>query len=169
MMQKEITLERLAGILDAYGASPSRWPADERAAVEGLLAASAEARALLAAASRFDTLLDMAPAEAPSEALVARLMAARPRALPQAPAPAPARGFLRSLVDAVWPYGSPALPAGTLAASIMLGIMLGSVTDISLPTTSNTAVAATLDTTAAGDEFISLALADTVWPEDWMQ
>ncbi|MDP1627548.1 hypothetical protein [Parvibaculum sp.] len=169
MMQKEITLERLAGIVGAYGASPSRWPEDERAAAEALLAASAEARALVADAARFDALLDMAPAEAPSEALVARLMAARPRAVPpvSAPATAPRKTFLRGFVEAVWPYGSPAFPAGALAASIMLGVTLGSTLDISLPTTS-TMTAATPDA-ATGDELISLALADTAWPEEWMQ
>ena len=170
-MQKEITLERLAEIVGAYGASPSRWPGDERAAAEALLAASAEAHALVADAARFDALLDMAPVEAPSEALVARLMAARPRAVPPvsapAPAPAPRKTFLRGFVEAVWPYGSPAFPAGALAASIMLGVTLGSTLDISLPTTA-TMTAATPDA-ATGDELISLALADTAWPEEWMQ
>ncbi len=167
MMQKEITLERLAGIVGAYGASPARWPGDERAAAEALLAASAEARALVADAARFDALLDMAPAEAPSEALVARLMAARPRAIPAAPAPAPRKTFLRGFVETVWPYGSPAFPAGALAASIMLGVTLGSALDISLPTTA-TMTAATPDATT-GDELVSLALADTAWPEEWTQ
>lgn len=167
MMQKEITLERLAEIVGAYGASPPRWPGDERAAAEALLAASAEARALVADAARFDALLDMAPAEAPSEALVARLIAARPRALPAAPAPAPRKTFLRGFVEAVWPYGSPAFPAGALAASIMLGVTLGSTLEISLPTMA-TMAAATPDATT-GDELISLALADTAWPEEWTQ
>lgn len=165
-MNKEVTLERLAGLIDAYGASSARWPADERVAAEALLAVSAEARALVEQAACFDRLLDMAPtAGASSAALIERLLAARPRA---AATPAPARsGFLRGLLDAVWPYGSPAFPAGALAASIMLGVALGATFDISLPTTQMTAEVAPDATT--GDELVSLALADTAWPEEWTQ
>lgn len=167
MMNKEITLERFAGLVDAYGASPARWPAEERVAAEALLAASAEARVLVEQAAHFDALLDMAPAAAaPSAALVEGLLAARPRAA-AAPAPATRGGFLRGLVDAVWPYGSPAFPAGALAASIMLGVALGSTLDISLPA-AETMTAAAPDATT-GDELVSLALADTAWPEEWMQ
>ena len=75
-MDREITLERFAAIVDAYGASPMRWPVAERSAAEALLAVSAEARALLADARMLDGMLASAPVEAPSSALVERLMAA---------------------------------------------------------------------------------------------
>lgn len=164
-MNKEVTLERLAGLVDAYGASSARWPADERVAAEALLAASAEARTMVEQAARFDMLLDMAPTAAPSAALTERLLAARPRT---AVTPTSVRsGFLRGLLDAVWPYGSPAFPAGALAASIMLGVALGATFDISLPTTQMTAEAVPDATT--GEELVSLALADTAWPEEWTQ
>jgi hypothetical protein len=80
-MRNEMTLERLREIVEAYGASPARWPQAERLAAEGLASSSREAQALVADAARFDALLDMAPAEAPSAALTERLMAARPRAV----------------------------------------------------------------------------------------
>ncbi|PKQ08120.1 MAG: hypothetical protein CVT73_07840 [Alphaproteobacteria bacterium HGW-Alphaproteobacteria-12] len=169
-MSKEITLERLKAILAAYGASPGRWPADERMAAEALLAASAEARGLVADAALFDMLLDEAPLDAPSRALAERLVAARPRAVPPARASLAlpkSRGFIGGLVEAVWPYGSPAFPAAALAASLVLGVALGSTTDLAVGT-GTTTVTASADATAS-DDFIALALADTEWPEEWIQ
>ena len=165
-MQREITLERFAGIVDAYGASPERWPDSERAAAEALAAASAEARTLLTQAAALDLLLGHAPAEAPSAALFERLIAARPRGLAPVASPRP-QGFLRGLIDAVWPYGSPAVPAGALAASIMLGVALGSVADIPV-LTQQTAVAASVEV-GTEDRLMALALAEPAWPEEWMQ
>ncbi|PKQ07552.1 MAG: hypothetical protein CVT72_02765 [Alphaproteobacteria bacterium HGW-Alphaproteobacteria-11] len=165
-MTNEITIERLKEIVDAWGASPSRWPEAERRAAEALLAASSEARGLVAEAQSLDALLDAAPVEAPSAALMARLMAARPRPVASAPSvkSAEPRGRWRALVDAVWPDGSPAVAAGTLAASIMLGVMVGSAADFSPLTGAETVAATTTD-----DQLIALAMADLDWPEEWMQ
>lgn len=167
-----MTLERLSEIVGAYGASPMRWPAAERRAAETLLAASAEARVLVEDAGRFDSLLDMAPVEAPSAALAERLLAARPR--PAAPfgrpvpeAPRKERGGLRGLLEAVWPYGSPAIPAGALAVALVMGVALGSTSGISV-LGSDTSVAA-IDNAEAGEGLIALAMADQAWPEEWMQ
>jgi len=166
MMKNEISIGRLQEIVDAWGASPSRWPEAERSAAEALVAASAEARRLVGEALRLDALLDAAPVEAPSAALMARLMAARPRPVAAAPQRAPeTRNRWRGLLDAVWPYGSPALPAGTLAASIMLGILVGSAGDFS-PLAETTIMASEA---AADDQIIALAMADIDWPEEWMQ
>lgn len=75
-----MTLDRLTTILDAYGATPDRWPPAERAAARALLDRSAEARALLAAAARLDGVLDaLPPAPPPSPALRARVVAAAPK------------------------------------------------------------------------------------------
>lgn len=166
-MDREITLERFAAIVDAYGASPMRWPVDERGAAEALLAVSAEARALLADARMLDGMLASAPVEAPSGALVERLMAARPR-VAAAPVAAKPQGFFRELIAAIWPYGSPALPTGALAASIVLGVALGSVSEIAVLDATSSAVTAS-DETETGDRLIALALADITWPEEWMQ
>jgi hypothetical protein len=165
-MNREISLERFAAIVDAYGASPMRWPADERGAAEALLAFSADARALLDEARMLDGVLAAAPVEAPSDALVARLMAARPR--PAAPVPAgKPRSIFRELISAIWPYGSPAIPAGALAASIMLGIALGSVSEIAVLNGSQ--IAAASGDSEADERLIALALADIDWPEEWIQ
>lgn len=166
-MDREITLERFAAIVDAYGASPMRWPVAERSAAEALLAVSAEARALLADARMLDGMLASAPVEAPSSALVERLMAARPRAA-ASPVAAKPQGFFRELIAVIWPYGSPALPTGALAASIVLGVALGSVSEIAVLDTVSPQVTAS-DETETGDRLIALALADITWPEEWMQ
>jgi hypothetical protein len=164
-MKSEITLERFGAIVDAYGASPMRWPAEERAAAEALLAASAQARAMLADARMLDGMLAAAPVEAPSDALVARLMAARPRGIAAPARPAKSQGFFRELVASVWPYGSPVLPAGALAASLVLGVALGTLSEFTVIDSSLTVTAS--DETEAGDRLIALALADVTWPEEW--
>lgn len=84
-----MTLQRLEQLLDAYGASPERWPADERAAALTLLAHSVEARTLRDEAERFDLLLDCAPVLSPSAELTARVLAA----VPTAEAPAEGQRF----------------------------------------------------------------------------
>ena len=53
--------DRLRSILQAYGADPRRWPAEERGPAEALLARSAEARGAVREAAALDTLLDRVP------------------------------------------------------------------------------------------------------------
>jgi len=73
-----MTLQRLQQLLDAYGANPERWPAEEHAAALALLAYSMEARTRQAEAARLDALLDLAPLAQPSVELLARVLAAAP-------------------------------------------------------------------------------------------
>lgn len=74
----EMTLERLAVILEAYGAEPRRWPAGERAAALALLARSAEARSRHAAAAALDTVLDLAAEPEVTPALEQRVRSGIP-------------------------------------------------------------------------------------------
>jgi anti-sigma factor RsiW len=166
-MSNKMTLERFAAIIDAYGTSPARWPADERAAAEALLAEDPAAQALAAEAAKLDLMLAAARVEAPSAALVERLMAARPRAVAVAPAPLQDKGVFRRLIEALWPYGSPVVSTGALAASIMLGVALGSVSEVSVIGMSAASAASVEMET--GERLVALALADTAWPEEWMQ
>ena len=57
-------LARFRDLIGAYGADPRRWPPDERAEAEALLARSPEAAALQRTAAALDALLDRAPAPA---------------------------------------------------------------------------------------------------------
>lgn len=67
--------ERLEQLIEAYGASPRRWPADERAGAEQLLAERPDLRAGLAAAADLDHWLDASPRPRPSMALHDRVLA----------------------------------------------------------------------------------------------
>lgn len=166
MMDKKMTLERLAEIVEAYGASPQRWPATERRAAEAL---ALSAPALLEDARRLDAVLDAAPEGVASDVLVSRIMAARPRPVPaKAGRVVGGRNRLGALVQAIWPYGSPAFPAGALAASVALGIGLGLSSPAAVGalglSSSSSAVATT---NAAGEQLVAFALAENEYPEEW--
>lgn len=53
-----MTPDRFATLIDAYGASPERWPAPERQAALAYLQATPAAQTLVAEAGRLDALLD---------------------------------------------------------------------------------------------------------------
>ena len=89
--QPELSLERFAALVEAYGADFERFPLHERSAAKALLLRSREARELLSAAQAFDTILAAARENLPTPALEARLDSipqrfaqerARPRLLP---------------------------------------------------------------------------------------
>ena len=73
-----MTQDRLRQLLDAYGASPERWPDDERGAAIVLLSESNAARGLRDEAARLDALLDLVPARQPSPQLIERALAGAP-------------------------------------------------------------------------------------------
>lgn len=78
-----MTPKRFRKILNAYGADPARWPADEAAAIRDLLARSQEARRMAAQAGSVDRFLDQW--ETPTTGLNPADIAARVSALPQTP------------------------------------------------------------------------------------
>ncbi|MBN9466595.1 hypothetical protein [Brevundimonas sp.] len=73
-------IERLQALAEAYGGDLRRWPADQRAFAESLVAADPAARALLDEAAALDALLDASPSVAPSADLTARVLRAAPGA-----------------------------------------------------------------------------------------
>ncbi len=73
-------IERLQALAEAYGGDLRRWPADQRAFAESLVAADPAARVLLDEASALDALLDASPSVAPSADLTARVLRAAPGA-----------------------------------------------------------------------------------------
>jgi len=102
---------RLQRLIEAYGADPARWPADERDAARALLAHTPDAAAMRARARRIDEALDgFAPAaDAGAEQRLLRALAEPPR---QAPAMPP-------LMAGLWPR------AAMLAAASMAGVIIG--------------------------------------------
>ncbi len=166
-----MTLDRLREVVGAYGAAAHRWPVADRAAALALVAESAEARVLLDDALKLDLILDAAPAAEPaSELLVSRIMAARPRAVPVAVVKPASRRGLRALFQDIWPYGSAAVPAGALAASIMFGAGFGltatsTMTSLGLTGTSQTV--AVKSTNELGEQLVAIAFAENAYPEEW--
>jgi len=70
--------DRLQRLIEAYGAAPARWPAEERAAAERYLADHPRALARLAAERALDEALDAWPAQVATFALRERIFASAP-------------------------------------------------------------------------------------------
>jgi len=114
--------ELLQTFLDRHGADPARWPAHERAKVEGLIAGDPEARRAFEKARRLDAALGRyGDAAAPDNAALARLTAKL-----NGPLPAQKRPFWRLpavLLD--WQF-APAWPRmAALACCAVLGFAIG--------------------------------------------
>lgn len=118
MTQEPMTMTRFGALIEAYGAAPARWPAEQRAEAQAYLAAHEEARTLLAEEARLDRLLDAVPDLAPSAALKAKILA-------RASAARAGGGVISRAVKTLWPEASSAWPAGVLAASMALGALIG--------------------------------------------
>jgi len=73
-----MTLDDLRRLLETYGANPERWPSDQRESARVLIAGSAAAQALAAAAARLDAALDLVSAPEPSAELFSRVLADAP-------------------------------------------------------------------------------------------
>ena len=152
----DLTIERFASLLDAYGCDLARWPSQHASAAENLLRQSAEARLRFAETQALDRLLDTTPAldaarmalladrivttaaaegsaRAPS-AVAARTEGARVIRLPR-PATRPGPGVaLPARKPAPRPADTSWRPAAALAASLLLGVAIG-LTDIAQTTT----------------------------------
>jgi hypothetical protein len=109
-----MTAERFRAIVDAYGADPARWPADERGAAQAWAAQHrAAADALLDGAAQLDAWLGEASVAAPAAALTRRIAAS-------APQPAPPRARLWWSGAAFVGAGLAGCAAGAFAMSVAL-------------------------------------------------
>lgn len=127
--------EALARLLEVHGADRTRWPARERLQFASVISEDKAAARLLAEAQALDRLLDKAPrpSEAGIDALKERIMAAALRT--REPQLTVITGSKPASVR-TWPaqWHRPALAArfaelpaaAVLAASLVLGVMLGS-------------------------------------------
>lgn len=131
-MERETALTSLQAMLDAYGADPTRWPADDerRAAAWTLLqSGDADARRLQSHTAALDSALNtLAPAPAPSAALTGAILQAAQR---------PARVTWHDWASRFWK------PASALACAAMLGVMVGVLSPVPV-------------TSAAGQQLASL-------------
>ncbi len=147
---------RAQEVLDAYGADETRWPETDREAVRRAIAADPALVRRQAEEAAFDALLALAPVEAPSLALQTRILATRKDE------GVGGLGIVRQLLELLWPYGSAAIPAGALAASVLLGVASGGLTNPATETWSEDQSYDVL-ALALGDT----ALADNGLTEEW--
>ena len=148
--------EALTQLLEVYGADRTRWPARERLRFAGLVCEDREAHSLVAEAAALDRLLDLAPkaSENRERALADRIVATAVAARRPSRRPFLAGRFAGS----EWPA------AGLLAASLVLGVFVGSTGTLD-PTVQEVAEVAGIATES--DDF-QLALGDEValWTGD---
>ena len=136
-----MTLSELERLLEVYGSDRSRWPVAARASAGQLVARVAAAGRLVAEAECLDRVLERAPMPtlAREAALADRILASArrsPRMVPaiaaqparpaaaagDAPLPAAASPPKRGWLTPRTAFGS---AAGALAASLMLGVLIG--------------------------------------------
>jgi hypothetical protein len=131
---------RLLQLLDAYGADPARWPSDQRAAAEALLASDPEAQRALREAAALDDLLDGGVALEPSAAL--RRAVAE---IPLRAVGAPAAGL---------PWLLSSFARSALAASLVLalGVVAGAASASDEPSAETAVGAIDGQASAAGDD-----------------
>jgi hypothetical protein len=111
-----MTPERFRHITEAYGASPPRWPEDERAAALALLASGdARAHAAFAEARALDGMLDAHTVAPPARTLARHIVEAAPAQ--------PGRGFWRQ--PRIWFSGVGFVGVG--AAGVTAGALLVSL------------------------------------------
>lgn len=125
-----MTMDRFKAIVEAYGADERRWPLGERAAALTFSAASVEAAAVLAEARALDLMLDEAPLPQPSIELTSRILEQAPRAaaaplVGAATRPPTMIDRATGILNLLWPRTGMARPAGLLAASLMVGFLVG--------------------------------------------
>jgi hypothetical protein len=135
--RREEERQALERLLEVYGADRTRWPARERLRIAGFISEDGEARRMLAEAAALDRLLDLAPAagnereHALKERIVAAALRTADKKLVAVPA-GPARSAGKreawsprpALARAASANSFPA--AALLAASLVLGVLLGS-------------------------------------------
>ncbi len=171
--------EALERLLDVYGADRTRWPARERLRFASLISEDKAAQQMLAESAALDALLDRAPrtSEDREHALKERIVAAalrqsEPRLAVVAAAgestatssrlPTWMRQPARSL-ESARARGLRELPAAAaLAASLVLGVMLGSTGSLDTAVqdvAAVTGIAAESETSqlALGEDFLAMA------------
>lgn len=134
-------LDALECLLEAYGADRTRWPARERLRFASFISEDAAARRLLKEAAALDSLLDRAPrvSEDREHALKERIVASALRSSEPRLAVVSGAAAATATKVPVWkrrpdvssmfnrmPIRSEWPAAAVLAASLVLGVMLGS-------------------------------------------
>ncbi|MEQ9144406.1 MAG: hypothetical protein RLO08_08610 [Parvibaculaceae bacterium] len=144
---------RAREVLESYGADPARWPADDRAALVGIVERDPQLAMHRREAEELDRLMAQAPLSPPSYALQQAIL----KGMPGRAVPGDRRTLLQQVLGILWPYGPASLPAGALAASLVLGVMTGALTGSLF----------TQQSTGQGYDVVAFALGDTALTEEW--
>ncbi len=160
-----MSVERAKIILETFGGDEAAWPAAERPAMQAVLQSNPELRQAWREAVALDRMLANNVGAEPSPDFMSRLLAdanhvqashmqtVRTRSV----AAMERASIWRQLLELLWPYGSPSIPAGALAASIVLGVSVGALSvDTETTITDNSAY-----------EMVAFAVGDSVLGEDW--
>lgn len=161
-----MTRDRAFEIIDAYGAEPARWPADERAGVLTLAgsddAVAQALKAALAAARPFDALLSDWAMDVPVQHFDAE-------ALLPAPRPVAAGGIMRpSLMRPSLMRQSMMrwMAGGAVAASVALALVVLPMNGSDAPTNINTASPGSAGDAVELDESFTMFFTPTADEED---
>ncbi len=120
-------IERLTAVVATYGADRSRWPAEEREALQSLIARMGSAAGRFREESALDELLDRATPPRPPKAAVDRVLAQARRGQSEGQPSADVLPFQPRAITPKPPIAwRPA--AGVVAASLILGMVAGNLT-----------------------------------------
>ena len=156
-MTETAQFTRFTQVIEAYGANPENWPADEREGLEKIAATGgAEVQELLQEAQEMDAVLSRLPEARVPDGAIDRALA-RAIAPPAAPvvdfqAARAKRSRLRDAIDL-----RQAVPVGiAMAASLMLGVLAGfsELTSTYIPDTGSITLAS-IDEDNAAESLIS--------------
>jgi hypothetical protein len=109
-----MTSDRFKELVEAYGASPARWPAAEREAALAFAQSSPDARRIVAEASALDRIMDLAATAPVTPQLQAKILASVSE-------PRSHAWFAALLPQPLW------IPAAAFAASLILGVGAGTL------------------------------------------
>lgn len=174
-----MTPDRVKELLDSYGADPARWPAGEHAAATALLASDPILSAYRDDVRALDDMLNKAAPIAPPAALASRILAQAADHAASADVGRNGRrdaasipqggigGRLRLIGRQLWPEGPAWQPAVGLAASLAIGIWVG--TTGTIPVTGITgAEYETADLGASDDNTLALLYGPSSTYEEWI-
>ena len=128
--KENMTLKRFRAIIAAYGVSPERWPAAERATAKTFLTKSSEAQKLLGAASGLDTILDTALKPAVVDAGFLKRVATIPYQEHSLSAAVQKQTTFGEFIRSLFPARSFAPQGMALAFAGILGVWLGVFADL---------------------------------------
>ena len=156
-MTAKTGLELLDDVLAIYGGDRARWPAAARSELSGLIASSAEARAMMAEAEALDLLMDLAPKVSGDRlALLSERIAAQAERTPRMSV-IPGANQRRAKPAPEWRRHATGITA--LAASLVLGLMIGQNATLA-PAVSEIATAVGIESLGDGSQ---IAAADEAY------